>query len=150
MDALQFYPERMREQAQRLRGAAVEMSATLEELSTLPGLLQGQLGDSALPHALTGLLRRGEDQARALQGLAAALEQSAEIYEGAEHTLAAQAGQLPGAPGGGRAAGQSESPRLFFPTGPVQFGALYVDTWLTRLVLEDERESLPPFPGTSG
>ena len=139
MDRLQFDPERMGEQAQRLRGASAEAGTILEGLSSIPGLLRGQLGDSALPGALSALLRQGEERARALSGLADTLERAAEIYRGAERTLTQQAGQLPGAPRTGGAAGGSGTIPPIFPTGPAQFGDFLVDDWLARLVLEEER-----------
>ena len=139
MDRLQFDPERMGEQAQRLRGASAEAGAILEGLSSIPGLLRGQLGDSALPGALSALLRQGEERARALSGLADTLERAAEIYRGAERTLTQQAGQLPGAPRTGGVSGGSGTIPPIFPTGPAQFGDFLVDDWLARLVLEEER-----------
>lgn len=141
MDRLQFDPERMGEQAQRLRGASAEAGAVLEGLSSIPGLLRGQLGDSALPGALSALLRQGEERARALGGLADTLERAAEIYQSAERTLTQQAGQLPGAPRAGGAAGGSGTTPLGVPTGPAQFGDFLVDDWLARLVLEEEQKS---------
>ena len=151
MDTLQFHPERMREQAQRLYGASAEMGTALEGLASIPGLLRGQLGNSALPEALTALLRRGESQASALKGLAQALEQSAEYYEGAERTLVTQAGQLPGTPGFGGAAGGRGPVSSAIPTGPAQFGPFLVDDWLARLVLEEEQQGEnSPYGGTTG
>ena len=140
MERLQFDPERMGEQAQRLRGASAEAGAVLEGLSSIPGLLRGQLGDSALPGALSALLRQGEERARALSGLADTLERAAEIYRGAERTLTQQAGQLPGAPRTGGAAGGSGTIPMGVPTGPAQFGDFLVDDWLARLVLEEEQK----------
>lgn len=151
MQQLQFHPARMREQAGRLEEMAAGVSRALEDLRGIPGPLGSQLGDNALPQALTHLLRQGEEEARALRRLAQALEQSAGFYEGAERTLNDLAGQLPGVSGaGGGGAGDSQPVRLHFPTGPVQFGDFYVDSWLARLVLEEEQEGLPHSPGTSG
>lgn len=141
METLQFHPARMREEAQRLSSMAAGVGATLEELEPVPGLLQGQLGDSTLSQALAGLIRQGEDQAGALRELAGVLECVAAIYEGAERTLVTQAGQLPGSPGwraSGTGGGSIPTP---IPTGPAQFGPFLVDDWLARLVLEEEQQA---------
>lgn len=139
---LQFYPDAMQEEADRLQALALTLRESLEDLRKTPSALRGQLGEeNALPDRLSALLLRCEETIRQLSALSAGVREAAGIYDAAERALNRQAEALP-APGlqCGRGGGSSPAtPPVFGRSAAQLTGGFLVDDWLARLLVDEER-----------